>query len=411
MASLFQGIIHAGSTFANDEFVLVDIDEEHLQLMHRLGRVLLDIAGCSTRLQMTTDRLDALTGSDYVLTTFRPGGFYSRRWDESIPLKYGVIGNETIGPGGLFMACRSIPVMFEIARDIEQVCPNASVINYTNPTNLVTCALNRYSHIKIIGICDQHVGERLALAKLLGVSSTRIKTNSIGLNHATWITALYLDGKNILSDFSQRIQKGEFHTDDARLSRSLDLCGMYGLFPTYYLQYYYYADTMVDVAIKRGFTRADEILNELPAIWKSYEDTIRERLPRPPLQRGGSDHGEFALDVISALRGGEEKILTVNTVNGNALLDFPIDSIVEGPAVVSREGVKLLSQTPLPKTIVGLLQAINCYEELAVEAAVHGSSTLLVKALVAHPLVRTLSIAQKLADDLLAVHKSYLPQF
>jgi len=411
IASFFQEIINAGEKFANDEFVLMDIDEEHLRLMYKLGCTMFNVAKHSTRLQMTTNRLKALEGADFVLTTFRPGGFAARYLDESIPLRYGVIGNETVGPGGLFMACRAIPVMLEIAQDVEQVCPNATIVNYTNPTNLVTGAVKRYSSAKIVGICDQHVGERHALAKLLGVQQNRLRTICIGLNHATWITGLYLDGKNILNDLSCRIRMGGFCPKDDSLYKSLELCGIYDLFPTYYLRYYYYAEEMLKIAIQTGYTRTEEILRELPLIWQSYEESIKNKLIHPLRQRGKSDHGEFALKVIAALASDKYQVLTVNTVNGGALPDFPPTSIVEGPAVVSQLGVQLLSQPSLPKTIIGLMQQINSYEELAIEAAVKGNKDLLVKALIAHPLVKTLSTARQLVDDLLIAHQTYLPQF
>ena len=410
MASVFQGIIKASKTFADAEFVLMDIDEEHLQLMYNLGQTMLNIAGCPVRLKMTTDRIQSLDGAEFVLTTFRPGGLEARHLDEVIPPKYGVLGNETIGPGGLFMACRAIPIMLDIARDVEKVAPKAIILNYTNPTNLVTAAITRHTNVRIIGICDQHVGEKYALANLLGISYERLWSNSIGLNHATWITSLRVDGEDVfpkLREFS-RDMRGIL---DDNLRMSLELFNTFNAIPTYYLRYYYFADEMAEAQKKKGKTRAEEIMGELPSIWRSYEDAIKNKLPRPLLQRGGSDHGEFALEVIDALMNNQFKIKNLNLVNQNAIPDFPEESIVEGPAIISKQEIRLISQKPMPTAIAGLLKSISCYEELAIKAAVHGNLGCLLEALIAHPLVRRKQTAKLLMDDMLKSHQSYLPQF
>jgi 6-phospho-beta-glucosidase len=410
MASVFWGIIKLADTFKDAEFVLMDVDEEHLLLMYELGKTMFQVAGCSVKLKATTNLLESLKGADFVLTTFRPGGFEARHLDETIPPIYGVIGNETVGPGGLFMACRSIPIMLDIVHKIEQVCPKAVILNYTNPTNIVTTAVTRNSEVKIIGLCDQHLGERYALAKLLNINEDKLLSNNVGINHATWMTALYKDGENILPKLRDILTKLPPDIDD-NIRKSLELYSIFGAYPTYYLRYYYYTSEIFESQQKKGVTRAQEIMNNLPSIWASYRSAINHHLPRPLLQRGGSDHGEFALDIIASLLNENPRIRVINILNGNALPDFPQNCIVECPVVLSKQGVFPIAQDALPSSISGMLKSIQCYEELAVEAAVQGDRKLLLQALLAHPLVRTINKAEQLMQNLLDVHKPYLPQF
>jgi 6-phospho-beta-glucosidase len=410
MASVFNGIIHSKNAFDGSEIALMDVDDEHLQLMYNLGCTMFSVTGCQAKLKMTTKRVEAISDADFVLTTFRPGGFEARHLDESIPLKYGIIGNETIGPGGIFMACRSIPIVIDIAKDVEKYCPKAIILNYTNPTNLVTAALTRYTNARVIGLCDQHVGELNALAELLGVNSKRLFSNSRGLNHATWMTDLNLDGQNVLHQVTNSAQQ-KTSPIDPNLKISLDLLEIYGAFPTYYLRYYYFADTILKYQKQSNKTRAQEIMEDLPAIWASYEDAIKGKQSKPNRQRGGGDHGEFALELILALSDNVPQIKILNLVNGSALPDFPVNSIVEGPAVVSAQGSFLIAQEPLPSSIIGLLQSLVSCQDLVVDAAVKGDKRLLLKALVANPLVQDIEIAQNLLDDMLNAHKSNLPQF
>lgn len=411
MASFFAGIIEAGKIFEDAEFILMDINADKLNLMYRLGSSMLLNAGHGAILQMTTNRQKALEGVDFVITTFRPGGLEARHLDESIPPLHGIIGNETIGPGGLFMACRSIPIMIDIASDVERICPEAIIINYTNPTDLVTGAVAKYTNAKIIGICDQHVGELYDLAKLLAIPPSHLRINSFGLNHATWATSIILEDRNILEEIQSIIPSDSLESLNHNLQLSLKLCGLYKLYPSYYLRYYYFSDLIFNESIKMNQTRAEQIIAEMPMIWESYRHAIQHRLNKPIHQRGGSDHGEFVLRVISALINEESHLLNINTLNNGSLPDFSDSCVVEGPARVSKNGIQLLPQPHLPTDIVGLLQMLANYQELAIEATVHRSRNLLLRAMMAHPLVRQLPLSQQLIEDMLTAHKYNMPVF
>jgi 6-phospho-beta-glucosidase len=365
--------------------------------------MLFDSVGCEVQLKKTSNRIEALDNADIILTTFRPGGFEARHQDESIPLLYGLIGNETVGPGGLMMACRAIPIMLEIAQEVERVSPQAIILNYTNPSHIVTYAVSTYSNARIIGLCDQHIAESHAIANLLNVEPSRVKCVSHGINHATWITEIQLDGENIIEEFLKR----DFEPEDERVSLSLELGRHYHMIPTYYLHYYYFRGRMLEKARNSPQTRSEEIMQALPEIWQSYRDAIETKNIYPHKQRGGSDHGEFALDVIKALQSDEEHCLNLNLVNGDAFQHFSTKSVVEGPAIVSKAKVNLIPQPSLPKEILGLLQAIDYSGQLAAEAAVEGDQQKLIQAISANPLVLDFDISCRLVHSL--IHNRLIP--
>jgi 6-phospho-beta-glucosidase len=409
---LVRGFIVARDGLADSTLALMDVNAESLALMSTLARKMVAAAGADYRVEATTDRRAAIAGADFVLTTFRPGGLEARRLDERIPLEHGLIGQETIGPGGLFMAFRSIPVMLAIAREVEELAPEAWIVNYTNPTQMVTEAVLRHSGARIIGLCDQHAGDLAAVGAWAGIDPHRFRPDWYGLNHATWTTRLVVDGRDVLPELHARLcEMPDDQLPGGPTRYAFRLFRQFGALPNTYLRYYYFHDELVHQARQAPMTRAEEILSHLPAILDNYRREAAKDRPDPTRERGGGDHGEYAVEVINAIANDRPARFIVNGPNQGAIADFGPDDVVEVSAVVSRDGARPLAMGALPPAVAGLIHALRAYEKLAVEAAVTGSREAALRALLAHPLVRDWETAEGLLDEMLEAHREWLPQF
>jgi 6-phospho-beta-glucosidase len=411
MPGVIRGILHRADDLAGAELAFHDVDADHLGLMTRLARGMFAARGAAFTVSATTDLKTALDGTDFVFTTFRPGGMAARHLDESIPLAYGVVGQETAGPGGFLMACRSIPALLEIARLTP---PNAWIVNYTNPTNVVTDAVTRYApDTKIIGLCDQHVGDTLMWAELLGLPFEELEADWIGLNHATWASRLRRDGVEV--DLRQALAGLDLPNAEATPWRDpvrmAELAKALGVLPNSYAKYYFFHNEVVAELQAKGTTRAQDIQAMLPAYYAQVAEESAKPDPNPSRERGGGEHGEFAVDVICAIAGNEQRRFIVNTTNNGAITSLPADAIVEVPCIIGSTGPVPLTMGELPAPVRGLTQAIHTYERLASDAAATGSVPLALQALMAHPFIRSKHTAEQILRDGLAAHAAHLPQF
>lgn len=410
MPGVVRGLLHRADDLAGTELACYDIDAAHLDVMTRLAGAMFAARGADLTVTSHTALPSALDGASYVFTTFRPGGLAARHLDESIPLKHGVVGQETAGPGGFLMALRSVPVLLDIAAAAD---PGAWIVNYTNPTNVVTDAVARHTGARIIGLCDQFIGDTEMWADLLGLPFDGLEADWIGLNHATWAQRVRLDGRELdlpllLDDLEV---PGGGATPWRDPSRMAELAKALGFLPNSYAKYYFFHDQVVDELRAKGTTRAQDILAILPGYYEQVAAESRKPDPDPSRERGGGEHGEFAVDVICAMHRDEGRRMIVNTRNNGAVSSLDDDAIVEVPALVGRSGPVPLTMGPLPGPVRGLTQAIHAYERLAADAAVTGDRRTALQALMAHPFVRSKHTAEKILDEGLAAHRDHLPQF
>lgn len=410
MPGVVRGLLYRADDLAGTELACYDIDSAHLDVMVRLARNMFAARGAAFTVSSHTALKAALDGASYVFTTFRPGGLAARHLDESIPLKHGVVGQETAGPGGFLMALRSVPVLLDVAAKAD---PGAWIVNYTNPTNVVTDAVARRTGARIIGLCDQYIGDTEMWAELLGLPSDGLEADWIGLNHATWAERLRLDGRELdlpllLDDLEV---PGGGATPWRDPSRMAELAKTLGFLPNSYAKYYFFHDQVVEELRAKRMTRAQDILAMLPGYYEQVAAESRKPDPDPSRERGGGEHGEFAVDVICALHRDEGRRMIVNTRNNGAVSSLDADAIVEVPSLVGRSGPVPLTMGPLPAPVRGLTQAIHAYERLASDAAVTGDRRTALQALMAHPFVRSKHTAEKILDEGLAAHRDHLPQF
>jgi 6-phospho-beta-glucosidase len=410
--------IKQAQNFAGSTFVLVDIDKERLALVHKLAVKMAREAGADITIEATTDRKAALVGCDIVLTSFRPGGFEARALDESIPLAHGILGQETQGPGGFFMALRSIAVIKGIVKDMEKICPDAFLINYTNPINIVSEAVTHHSKIRTISLCEGPIVFPRFFAEVIGLDPDKLDTTMVGLNHGSWSVRHLYDGQDfmpLLKAGYERLLKDP--TNPAATThhmRLLRLAVTMESLPAHYFQYYYYNDEIVDELTERlPSTRARDILSEAPAYWQHYREQAESKSVSyldPKLSRGGILELELAVDIIDAIANDRRELWPVNVPNAGALTDFPADRVVEVPAYVGRNGAAPTVCPPLPTHVAGLVQQLACYQKATADAAWSGNRLDAIRALASHPLVPGLAAAESLYDEMAGALKKHLPR-
>ena len=406
-------LVERGAAFAGSEIVLVDLDAERLEIVRRLLGRMAAVRAVDLRVTTTLDRAAALDGADVVLTSFRPGGFEARALDEAIPLRHGVIGQETQGPGGFFMALRTIAVMREIVEDMERRCADAWLVNYTNPVNVVSEAITHHSPIRCVSLCEGPLTFPADLARTAGLDPSLLDATLVGLNHTGWTVRHRYDGADAmpLIEAAEAVRARDA-TPRSRDELMLHLAATMGAIPSAYLYSYYFREHAHEAARSAGRTHAQEIMAEVDDYWAHYREQAEADAPwlDPARSRGGILELELAIDVIDAIVNDRGTTWPVNVPNrGGALPGFPEDLVVEVPARVSASGVDPMAVDPLPRQVRGLVLALGEYQALAAEAAWSGSRRDGIRALAANPLVGSLPLAEALYGELAAAHREYLP--
>ena len=389
-----------------DELVLHDIDERRLAVVGGLaGRILehLDFPG---RLVCTTDRDRAVDGASFVLVQLRVGGMTARLRDETVPLRFGCIGQETTGPGGFAKALRTIPVVLEIADDVARLgAPGAWLLDFTNPSGLVTQALLDYGH-RAIGLCNVPIGFQRDLAKRLGVAPERVQLEHVGLNHLSWERKVLVDGVDrlpaLIADHAEEI------ADDVELP--VAIVRLLRAIPSYYLRYYYLT-SQVFAELQREKPRAEEVMEIERGLLKMYADPALDVKPKLLEERGGAFYSEASAMLIESLFTDRGDVQVVNVRGGGALPGLADDDVVEVACRIDGQGAHPLAVAPLAPEMHGLVAQAKAYERLAVRAAVTGDRDLALMALMANPLVRDYDVAGPLLEALLEANRAALPAF
>lgn len=409
MASL----IEQGENFEGSEVVLIDLHEERLALVAKLVNKLAKTRGVDISVSYTTNRREGLADCDAVLTSFRPGGFEARSVDESIPLKYGVIGQETQGPGGFFMALRSINVMKGIVRDMEEVCSKARIFNYTNPVNIVSQAVTKHTQIPAVSFCEGPIVYPRMVAQTADLDPDYLETVMIGLNHASWSTRHLYKGEDAIpflqSAYEHKKDDAESSAHDLRL---LELASKMGTILVEYFQYYYFEDEILEELKQKSTTRAQDIMSAAPDYWDHYREQAESNEPKlnPERSRGGIHELELAIDVMDAIFNDRGEVWYVNVPNRGAIPDFPDDLVVEVPGYADKNGVVPLAEGPLPPQVAGLVKMLGEYQALTAEAAWTSTRKDAIRALASNPLCSSLRKAEALYDEMSSALADHLPE-
>jgi 6-phospho-beta-glucosidase len=401
---LVDGFARLRSDLPIDELVLVDPDRTRLDLVGSMARRMLARADHPATVTTTSDVDDGVRDADVVLLQLRVGGQAARDRDETWPLECGCIGQETTGAGGLAKALRTVPVVLDIADRVRRLArPDAWIVDFTNPVGIVTRALLGAGH-RAVGLCNVAIGFERSFAQTLGVRPAEVTLDHVGLNHLTWIRGVQVGGRDVLP---QLLADSADELADrvglpARLVREL------GAVPSYYLRYYYCHDVVVAEQRAHG-TRAAEVAAIERELLAMYADPTVDAKPELLERRGGAYYSEAAVDLVASLRGDRGDVQVVNVRNDGTLPFLPDEAVVEVPCRVGAAGALPLPVRPLEPLYAGLVAHVSAYEELALDAALHGGRDRVVRALVAHPLVGQLDLAEGLADRLLAENAAFLP--
>jgi 6-phospho-beta-glucosidase len=386
------------------EVILYDINEKRLEIMTGFCMRFARRLGLELKIGSTMNLEEALYGADFVDTQIRVGGNEQRVLDEKIPLKYGLVGQETTGAGGMMKAMRTIPVMLEIAHAMERQSPNGWIINYTNPTGLVTEAVTRMTGAKIAGFCSGGIFPKMWAKKALGIAYDRVQYNFAGLNHLNFMSNLTVDGKPVTEEEFIAIAREAGNVRE-------DLIRLLGVLPSPYLQWYYHTGEKIARIREKGQTRGEEVMMLEKEIYQAYGDPSADEKPAALARRGGGGYSEVAFSFINAVYNNRDTFMVVNVPNRGVISFLPDNGVVEIGCMVNRHGIHPLSTAPVPDFAWGLIAAVKNYEQLAVEAAIEGDVRKMKLALLAHPLVREYELIEKLVPELLEASRPFLPQF
>lgn len=418
---LINGFIKRKSQLLVREIVLVDIEEgrEKVTIVSKLAERMIKKANLDTKISVSFDRKEALKDSDFVVTQFRVGGLDARARDERFPLKYNVIGQETCGPGGFAKALRTIPVILDICKDIEDVCPNAWLINFTNPSGMVTEAINKYTNVKCLGLCNVPIHMKMTFADVLGVKPEDLFVEYVGLNHLVWAKSIWLDGKNITKDLINEMTDFESLSmkNIPAIAWDRDYLKAIGMIPSPYHRYYLMTADMVneekEAASENGKgTRAEVVKKVEKNLFEIYKDESIDTKPKELDKRGGAYYSDAAVSLISAIYNNKKEIHTVNILNNGVIKELPSNCVIETNAIIDNTGATPLTlKSPLAQEAIGLIYSVKSYEIPAIDAAVKGDREKALIALVNNPLIPSIDTAKKLLEELLEINKDYLPQF
>jgi 6-phospho-beta-glucosidase len=401
---LVEGFVSRSDRLPVDELALLDIDPERLAVVGALAERMARRAGWSGAIRLTDDPRAALEGANFVIVQLRVGGNQARLQDETIPQRFGFIGQETTGPGGFAKALRTVPVVLELAElTAEIAAADAWVVDFTNPTGLVTQALLDQGH-RACGLCNVAIGVQREVAAHFGVEPSRVHLDHVGLNHLSWERAILVDGVDRLPELLADPPPELLEDEPLVLVRAL------GALPSYYLRYYYRTAEVLEHQ-RTHRTRAEEVLEIEAGLLELYRDPALDTKPALLERRGGAWYSDAAAALIASLHDGTGDEQVVDVLNEGAIPNLPPGDVVEVTCRVDRAGAFGEPTEPLAPEMLGLVQHAKAYERLTIEAAITGSRSVALKALFTNPLVGDVDRAGPLLDALLDANRAHLPRF
>ncbi len=414
---LIQGIIAHRSDVAVERIALVDVTPgaERQRVVRGLAERLIKKSGLTIHVEEFLDLKQALKGADIVFSQLRVGGMKARARDERIPARYGLLGQETVGPGGFANALRTIPTALEIAEAIEQICPKAWCLNFTNPSGMVTEAILRHSSVRTIGLCNVPFNIQAVLATVLSKRVEDVSLLMYGLNHLSFVRRVLVEGSDITDvvlAFLRANGQGTAQANIQYIPFSGRVIEAIGLIPNDYLRYYWYTREMVrrqreDLEAGEG-TRAIRVMAIEADLFRKYRDPHVTEVPSELAQRGGAHYSDVAISLMLALVGGQVQEMAVNVLNQGAIDGLGWDAGVEVTCRVDQDGAHPLAIGAMDLPVRGLIQQVKAYEELTIQAAVACDRAIALAALIANPLVPSAEVAENLLDDILLENQADL---
>ena len=416
---LMEGFIKRYQDLPIREIWLVDIEDgkEKLEIVGALAQRMWDASPYDVKVHLTLDRREALKDADFVTTQFRVGLLDARIKDERIPLLHGMLGQETNGAGGIFKAFRTIPVIGRIIEDMKELCPDAWLINFTNPSGMVTeAAIKHFGWERCIGLCNVPTIAMMAEPRILGKDLSDLNYRFAGLNHFHWHKVYDREGKDLTPELIDHINEpgGGTPANIYQAPFPLELLHSMNLLPCGYHRYYYQKQAMLDHALeefRQGGTRAEQMKQTEKELFEIYKNSELHEKPVQLNKRGGAYYSNAACECIRAIYGNRKTHMVVSTRNNGAISCLDDDAIVEVSSLISATGAQPLAWGPMPAAEKGWLQMMKAMEECTIQAALTGDYGLALEAFVLNPLVENNAETQRVLEELLVAHEKYLPHF
>ena len=391
-----------------------------METVGALAKRMVEKAGLPMKITLSYDRRSALQGANFVTTQMRIGRLPARIKDERIPISHGMIGQETNGAGGMFKAFRTIPVILDIVKDIQEICPDAWLINFTNPAGMVTEAILRYTDFKkAIGLCNVPVNMVSGFAKMLDVEEDEVTMEIQGVNHFIFATDVFVNG---VSRFDELLNKyaslKEEDTIQMKNFVSLPYSSSFikGLkaIPCPYHNYYFFTKEQLEEEqeqFQTGTVRGEVVSKTEEELFELYSHEELKEKPQQLAMRGGAKYSDAACNLIQSIYNNTGDIQYVDVRNNGAISDLPANSAVEVACRITADGPKPIATGELKLPISGYVHMMKTFERMVCEAAVTGNRDLAVTALNINPLCPSDTLANQVIDELIEAHKDYLPQF
>ena len=428
------------SRLKHAELALVDVDESVLATMVALGQRLARELGLELKVTGATDRREVLPGADFVVTTFAAGGAEAWREDLEIPARYGIVQSvgDSVGPGGLSRALRHIPIIVDVARDVEKLCPEALLFNYTNPMTALCRAVARTTRTRAVGLCAGPLLTRNDLATRLGLPRDELQFHGAGLNHCFWILDARWRGRDVydlsrdLAAGGGRARRAAAALDDllpgagsaaleasSRYSFCSEVLSVLGYLPgpgdrhvAEFFPRFFPEGPGADSRLGLGMYAIERFISGKRQLMESLESQATGRTPLDPaLVEGRVGHSEEVVDIMSAVVGDEGRLMYGNVPNHGIVANLPAETVVETRLLYGSYGYRALAVGDLPPSLLPFVAERAAQQELVVEAALTGSRQVALQALLADGCVKSVSTASRLLDDLLRAHAVLLPQF
>ena len=416
---LMEGFIKRYEELPIKEIWLVDVEagREKQEIVGAMAQRMWDASPYEVKVYTTLDREEALRDADFVTTQFRVGQLNARVKDERIPFSYGLLGQETNGAGGMFKAFRTIPVILDVVEDMKRLCPNAWLINFANPSGMVTEAVLRYGKWdRVIGLCNVPVMAKMTEAIMLDKPVEDLIYKFAGVNHFHWHKVADKAGNDVTPLVIDKL-----YQEDNGLPKNIHGVPFYreqldqmNMIPCGYHQYYYRAEEMLAHGLEEYATvgtRAEQVKALEAELFELYKDPALNYKPKQLEERGGAYYSDAACETIASIYANKNTEIVVSTRNDGAVPDLPADCAVEVTAYLGAQGARNVAFGPLPTAERGWLQVMKAMELLTIEAAVTGIYALALQAFTINPLIPSGARAKRVMDELFVAHKAYLPQF
>lgn len=419
---LVEGFIKRYHELPIKELWLVDIEagREKLEIVGNMAKRMVKAANIDCEVHLTLDRREALKDADFVTTQFRVGLLEARIKDERIPLSHGIIGQETNGAGGMFKAFRTIPVILSIVEDMRELCPDAWLINFTNPAGMVTEAVLKYGKWdKVIGLCNVPIGAIKSASDVLGKPEEDLFFKFAGINHLHWHRIFDKDGTELTETvidglYGPNANPGKVVENIKNMRFLYEQVKHLKMLPCPYHRYYYMTDAMLEeelASFKNEGTRGEVVKKLENSLFELYKDPNLDYKPEELSKRGGAHYSDAACEIINSIYNNKGTLMVVSTRNNGAIDDVPYDSAIEITSVIRAHGAEPVNFGKFPPAQRGLLQVMKSMEELTIEAAVTGDYATALQAFTSNPLVPSGDLAKTILDEMLEAHKEFLPQF